>query len=108
MLIVLLNSYILGPLSNLLFTYFYIRIDLNTKIKFKDTFKLSSVIHPFSKEMVWFPMKEFKSLPADEKKNYLIYFALKKTKETKDEAKENNFLNNYSDQQDSKNDNSAE
>lgn len=80
-LIVLINSYILGPVSDLLFTYFYIRIDLKTHIRFKDTFKLFKVFHPFSKEMVWFPFNEYAILPQDEKQDYLIYYAKKCKKE---------------------------
>lgn len=79
--IVLLNSYILGPLSNLLFTYFYVRIDLKTGISFRDTFKLSKVFHPFSQELIWFPLKEFKSLPNSEKRDYLLYYTEKRNKE---------------------------
>lgn len=80
-LIVLINSYILGPVSDLLFTYFYIRIDLKTRIRFKDTFTLYKVFHPFSKEMVWFPFNEYANLPQDEKQDYLIYYAKKCKKE---------------------------
>lgn len=68
---IICHAIFINPIYHILTTYLYVRVDLGTKISFKEAKDLRILFEP-NKSGVWYPMKEIKQLPKEFRREALF------------------------------------